>query len=298
MTWTLAPQNQQGSTVVLGVGINRSTLPATPGLNYAGMLRFTDSLGFTEVDIPVSAQSANYAGLWLGNAVFSQVASYLKTYQTNADGSMAQNTNGAFVVSSINTNLGPVASSATYPIRLILHNDGTNVNLLQRVFYGSDVNSNTIVATAETALDPAQLGSARRISAVHFPWTPTNQPWLFTGQLGPAGALSTATTIPYDDQANNPFLHTYHPDHDNLDATFQNQQPIGVESYQIDRQISLTIGAPGDDYLSLTQFGQSFSGAYAETWTLTGIGFATRTFNVAGSFTINRISPIPVLTRR
>jgi len=63
------------------------------------------------------------------------------------------------------------------------------------------------------------------------------------------------------------------------------EQPIGVESYQIDRLITMQITPPGQDFNSLVQFGQTFSGAYAETITLTGIGYATRTFNVAGSFT-------------
>lgn len=297
LSWTLAPQGQGGSDIAIILGVNRAAMTNNPGANFAGILRFTDSLGFTEVNLPTSAQAGSYAGLWVGNAVLSQVSNYLKNYQVDANGKPMQDTNGAYVVSSINTNLGSVASSAAYPMRLILHNDGTNVNLMQRVFYGSDINSNTIIATGESALDPNQLSSARRITAVQFPWTPNNQSWRFTGSLTPGAVLSTTTTVNYDDYANNPFLHTYHPDHDNLDATFQKQLPIGSESYQFDRQITMSVIAPSNDYNSLTQFGQSFSGAYAETITMTGVGFATRVFNVAGAFTINRISQIPVLTQ-
>jgi hypothetical protein len=103
--------------------------------------------------------------------------------------------------------------------------------------------------------------------------------------------------LPYDDQASNPFLHTYHPDHDNLDATFSRQLPVGAESYGITRQMTLGIDAPGADFDSLTQFGQSFQGAYGETITMTGLGGATRTFNTAGNFALDRISPVAVLTR-
>ncbi len=299
MSWTLPPQGQAGSDIAIILGVNRAVLTNNAGALYAGILRFTDTGNFTEVDVPASAQPGSYAGLWLGSAVVSQVSNYLKTFQANPDGSLAQGSNGAYVVTSVNTNLGAVASSATYPMRLILHNDGTNVNLMHRVFYGSDINSNTILATAESVLDPAQLSSARRITAVQFPWTPGNQTWGLSGKLVPGATLVTSPkiTINYDDQANNPFLHTYHPDHDNLDATFNKQLPIGSESYQIDRQITLNLTPPGNDYNSVTQFGQSFSGAYAELVTLTGVGFATRTFNVAGAFTINRISSIPTLTR-
>jgi hypothetical protein len=102
----------------------------------------------------------------------------------------------------------------------------------------------------------------------------------------------------YDDQSSNPFLHTYHPDHDNLDATFQHELPQGSESYQVTRQIALSISPPGNDFASLTQAGQSFTGAYGETITIGGLGGATRVFSVAGSFAINRISPIAVLTQQ
>jgi len=298
-SWTLAPQGQAGSDIAVILGVNRTAMTGAPGALFAGILRFTDSSGYTEVDLPTSAQVGSYGGLWVGNAQVSQVSNYLKTYATNTDGTTAQYTNGpnagAYIVTSLNTNLG--ATSASFPLRLIIHNDGVNVNLLQHVFYGSDVNSNTIVSTGQSALDPAQLGTARRISSVQFPWTPNNQPWLFSGQLAPGGALTRTVTVQYDDQASNPFLHTYHPDHDNLDSTFQVEQPIGVESYQIDRLITMQITPPGQDFNSLVQFGQTFSGAYAETITLTGIGYATRTFNVAGSFTLNRLSSISTLTQ-
>lgn len=295
LSWTLPPQGQSGSDIVINLGVNRAGFNGNPGDLYAGILKFTDSYGDTEVDVPVSAQPAAYGGLWVGSAAVSQVANYLKIYQLDANNNPVVGDNGAYVVTGVNTNLGAV--STPFPLRLILHNDGTNVVLLQRVFYGSDIYSNTIVATSESCLDPAQLGAARRITAVQFPYTANNQTWPFTGQLLPGGTLSTRVDLPYDDQAANPFLHTYHPDHDNLDATFQNELPVGAESYGITRQITLTMNSAGSDYASLTQFGQSFQGAYTETITMTGLNAATRTFNVAGSFALNRISPIAVLTR-
>jgi hypothetical protein len=160
------------------------------------------------------------------------------------------------------------------------------------------VYSNSVVATSESSLSPAQLGNARRITAVQLPFTSTNRTWSFAGQLGPGGTLTTTVDLPYDDQASNPFLHTYHPDHDNLDASFSRQLPVGSESYGITRQITMGITAPGTDFDSLTQFGQSFQGAYAESIIMTGLNGATRNFNVAGTFAITRISPVAVLTRQ
>jgi len=133
-----------------------------------------------------------------------------------------------------------------------------------------------------------------------LPWTATNTTWDLTGQLALGGVLTTASPIvvSYDDQATNPFLHTYHPDHDNLDAMFQKQLPQGSESYQITRQITLNVVPPGTDFGSLVTANSSLSGAYLETITLGGIGAFSRSFNVSGAFTLNRISPIAQLTRQ
>jgi hypothetical protein len=295
LSWTLAPQGQPGSDIVIFLGVNRTALSGSPGALYAGILKFTDCCNLTEVDVPVSAQTSSYGGLWVGAASVTQVGNYLKIYQRDQNNNPVLGTNGAYVVTGVITNLGPVSSP--FPLRLILHNDGTNVVLLQRVFYGSDIYTNTIVSTSQSKLDPAQLGNARRITAVQLPFTSDNQPWAVSGQLAPGGTLGTTVDLPYDDQASNPFLHTYHPDHDNLDSTFQNELPIGSESYGISRQITLSMSSPGTDFGSLTQFGQAFQGVYYETIIMTGLNAATRTFNVAGDFALARISSIAVLTR-
>jgi hypothetical protein len=295
VSWTLAPQGQPGSDIIVRLGINRTVFSGSPAGFYAGILKFTDSLNYTEVDVPVSAQPTSYAGLWVGSAAVSQVANYLKIYQLDQNNAPVVGTNGAYVVTGVNTNLGAVSS--TFPLRLILHSTGSNVSLLQRVFYGSGLYSNVVVAATESSLDSTKLATARRITAVNLPFTTTNRTWNFTGQLAPGGTLTTTVDLPYDDQASNPFLHTYHPDHDNLDATFSRELPVGSESYGVTRQITLSMTTPGTDFDSLTQFGQSFQGTYAETITMTGLSAATRTFNVAGSFGITRISPIAVLTR-
>jgi hypothetical protein len=185
-----------------------------------------------------------------------------------------------------------------YPLRLILFNDGTNCSLLQRVYYGLRQGTNLVVATTESVLDPTQLGIARRITATQMPWTAANNPWPFTGQLSLGGVLTTTVTDAYDDQTANPFLHTYHPDHNNLDYTTTPPQelPPGSESYNLSRQITLSIVAGGDDFVSLTSAGSSLAGAYQEVLSLGGQGGFPRIFNTAGSFTLTRISPISTLT--
>ncbi len=201
-----------------------------------------------------------------------------------------------YVVTGINTNLGAVPNP--YPLFLIVFNDGTNSSLLQRVYYGLRQDTNLVIATTESALDASHLDSARRISAAHLPWTAANSPIAFTGQLGLGGTLTAAFAEAYDDQPANPFLHTYHPDHNNLDLTKSPPQelPVGSQSFNITRQITLAVAPNTTDFLSLTKGNTSLAGAYQETITLTGLGGATRTFNTAGTFSLTRVSSIATLT--
>lgn len=297
VTWALPAKGQPGSDITVILGVNRSALLGSQGTFYGGVLRFTDPLGYEQVDVPISAQSASVAGLWVGKAMVSQVAAYLKSYQRDQNGQPVVTANGNYNVTNIDTSLGSVAQA--FPLRLIMHNDGTNVVLLQRVFYGQDAYSNIVVSTSQNALDPAHLDSARRITSVTLPRNDVNTPWGFSGgTLAPGNTLTAQVVENYDDQASNPFLHTYHPDHDNLDATFQNKLPRGAESYDIERDISLAFAPVNNDFDSLTRMGQSFSGTYAETITLRAAGSASRHFNVAGIFSINRISPVATLTQQ
>src|SRR6185295_14940032 len=115
--------------------------------------RFTDSLGFSQVELPVSATAASSAGLWVGTATINQVGQYLVTYargdQTNyveapngersvssvANNQLLQDANGHYVGTATNTSLTGVPRS--FAGRLIVHNP-TNGNavLMQRVYYG------------------------------------------------------------------------------------------------------------------------------------------------------------------
>jgi hypothetical protein len=110
-------------------------------------------------------------------------------------------------------------------------------------------------------------------------------------------ALATTVQVSYDDTASNPFLHSYHPDHDNLNASFNAAQAQGVESYGVRRQITLNFTAPASDFTSLTRGGAALNGNYVEVLTFLGRTGPTRQFDVCGSFTLNRISDISTLTQ-
>jgi hypothetical protein len=199
-----------------------------------------------------------------------------------------------YVVTAYNTQGDAVP--APFPLRLIVFNDSAgNCSLLQRVYWGLDPNTNIIVSTSQTPLDPSQLSSARRITATHLPWSATNTPWAFTG--GPLAQGAVLTSMPiienYDDQAANPFLHTYHPDHNNLDhQSTPHELPMGSESYQITRVISLSLMPNTNDFISLTSASSRLPGLYNETITLKGLGGFTKNYQTIGSFSLNQISTI------
>ena len=302
-SWTLPAQGLSGSDIEVVLGLDRTAMSGSVGALYAGVLRLTDSLGFAQVDMPVAAQVASSAGLWVGAASVTQVGQYLKRYSRDGANQALLGTNGRYTVLAINTNMGPVPQS--FPLRLIVHNPEAgsgNAVLLQRAFVGMDPWTNAVVALSQSSLNASTLSQARRISAAHLPWSPTNQCWTFDGALGQASNLTTSVILDYADQASNPFLHTYHPDHDNLDTTFKHQLAQGAESYTVRRDITLSVQPPGSGSASFANSAQSLGGIYAETITVSGLARAggtndTRVFHVQGAFTLNRITSVPTLTR-
>lgn len=303
-TWTLKPAGQPGSEVEIVLGINRSLMSDPPGALYAAVLRFSDSLSLTAVEVPVSATVASKAGLWVGAAAVTQVRHYLKTYKKDGDGKPILSPSGKYEVASVKDNLGSVADA--YPMRLIVHTDatGANARLLQRAYLGIKRDATPGITTTEALLDPAQLAHARRISSAHFPYSAGNLPWPCTGQLSGGSTLTTTVTLDYADSTSNPFLHEFHPDHDNRNATFDRTLSRGEESYEVSRKISLKVTPPAGDFTSLTRSYTTLSGDYEELITLTGItkpgrpSPEKRTFEVRGAFELNRVTdPLPLTTQ-
>lgn len=199
-----------------------------------------------------------------------------------------------------------------FTMRLIVHADADgNAHLLQRIHYGyhyvfdATIGENgedvltPMLATQESFLDAEFLSASRRISTVHLPWTEANDPWALAGTFG-EGTINTGSTgveVGVDEHESNPFLHTYHPDHDNLDAEFASGiLGTGDESYQINRVISLSFGTTGDDFGALTSSAKTVSGTYAETLALTAKDDVVKSYRLLGPFELNRISEIDALT--
>ena len=291
-TFTLAAAGQLGSEVEIVLGVNRSQMSGAAGDQFAATLRFVDSLNLEQVDVPVTAEKSSNAGLWIGAASVSQVGSYLKSYQKDTNDSLVIVSN-RYVVTNLNTSLGNVPTPMS--LRLIVHNDaGGTARLLERVYSGIRQQTNQILATQESLLDVENLATARRISAAHLPWSKVNAGWTFTNTLAQGNTVGTTVFTDYNDHAANPFVHTYHPDHDNRTAAFNVTQPQGVESYRVERIITLALLPPGNDFASLTSSGRTLQGQYDET--LRVIGQDTREFKTRGTFSLSRVSEISTLT--
>ena len=214
------------------------------------------------------------------------------TYVVNPDNGLVTDNRGSYLVSGVKTNLAAVGRP--FPLRLILHNPaaGNDPKLFQRVFVGLDRGSNIVVANRESLLDASQLASARRVSATHLPFTTNNLYWTSGGTFNPGSTLGFQVNLSYKDQASNPYLHTFHPDHDNLDVNFKTVLPAGVESYDINRALKLSFSTAGTNFESLTASAFNRGGAYEETMVVAGGGKNTRTFRYTGSFNLQRISSV------
>jgi hypothetical protein len=294
-TWTLPPKGRPGSDVQVVLGLARDQMPGNTGDLSAGVLQLTDDQGLMRIDLGVAAVKSSLAGLWVGEAQVSQVVQYLVNYQRDPVGNPViklTETNGVYAVLTTNAVLGPVPRA--FPLRLIMHDDGTNSFLMQRVFLGTDITTNPIVATEQRFIDPDRLGAARRISAAHLPWSASNTPWPMTLV---SNVYRVSVVTPYDAVGSNPFVHQYHPDHDNLNASFTQSLPKGRESYGITRTIWLSPQSAATDYLGQTAGSLERKGIYDETITVEGAGGSSRTFKVVGTFSLNRISSISTLTR-
>ena len=113
--------------------------------------------------------------------------------------------------------------------------------------------------------------------------------------MGRSSGTSSFNVVVGHTEASNPFLHTYHPDHDNKSAEFTPiQLADGIESYTVSRSIGLSFLSDPSS-LGVTNLGWGstvLGGDYEETLT----GLRAQPITVKGKFVINRISPIETLT--
>jgi hypothetical protein len=194
-------------------------------------------------------------------------------------------------------------TSSPLDLRLLFHVDGQDqVRLLKEVIQVyDDINQEYVLLTDHT-LVPNYTGVAirdgvpvgRRLSAVGFDFVGTHLQC--TGGVSQTGTVDCSITL-LSNHPTNPFLHRYHPDHDNMDERYEN--PV-VEAYAVTRTINLSFSDryPPDTDLperAVKPAGWGFDmlgGYYTETLT----GLHKDAITVSGPFIMRRVVTTDTLT--
>ena len=267
-----------GTSVEWSYGIDRGVMTAgAPGALFASMLRFTDSANLFDIVIPATARKSSFAGLWIGEASVTAVESKGQSDAVN-----------------------PTAHP--FPLRYLLHvsDDGT-ARVLSQVFLGplAAAPHEFGLCTKQSGLRADTKASARRITATHLPLDKVLDGAAGSGSVAIPGTLTRTISLPFND-ATNPFVHQYHPDHDNKNAKGQ-ALVAGQESYNITRQVTFTFTAsPPAGSLATTGWGSSIiGGTYAEVIQglhrdTTGVGTGNG-LQLTGSFELRRASELGTL---
>jgi hypothetical protein len=264
-------------------------------------LKTTAGVVGQEMFLPATAEVASPAGLWIGEASITQVGSIVRRYQRDAAGNTIKDANGnPQILEDLTTPGGATELPGVvrpYSLRLIVHVDALGqTRLLSHIFQGklaaAPPDEPMGLALLESQLDSATLDKAVRLSVAHLPLD-TNL--AFNGLFSPGGSLvSNGDLVTPHNSPVNPFLHVYHPDHDNLDARFQQTLPPGRESFEIRRQISLGFDNSRPADLDTTWGATLMSGIYQET--ITGTTKPGSALRVRGPFVLHKISDIPAIS--
>ena len=240
---------EPNSTTELTFGIDRTAMTGATGALYASLLRFTSTPASFDILLPATARKASLAGLWIGDATVTAVES-----KAQAD--------------------AVTATGRGFPLRCLLHvaDDGT-ARLLSQVFLGPQAAAphDTGLCVFESGLKADARARASRFVALHLPLdrvldgaADAAEP-AGSGSVSIPGTLVRQILVPFDDPTN-PFVHQYHPDHDNRDASGQ-PLPAGVESHTIRREVTFTFtAAPPPGTPPAIGWGSSvIGGTYSET---------------------------------
>lgn len=281
------------------------------GTNYGSILEVKDDIG-TRYLVSVTAGKLTAARPGLNLA---------------APTGAAQLTSGLWVGTATVTNVNEVNSSrptngtptrSAFDLRMLVHVDGVGrpyllkevIQMWQNGTTTNDMQGRAVserpgryVLLTDDSLLPAYRGASlrdgtsvgRRISTVDFDFDggPSNV-LAMTGAFG-IGNTARATIVLEPNAATNPFKHKFHPDHDNLDATYRN---FKAEAFRVTRQVELQFTAVPPSALESSsaaiEYGYSvLGGIYRET-----VGGLHRTNIIAsGTFRLTRVNNSPVLNQ-
>ncbi len=290
-----------GAILPVRLTVDRTAMSGSAGTHFGSMLRLTTTSGVAgqEVFLPVTAEVGSVAGLWIGEAQITNVGSIAIRYERDPAGNTVYGADGrARIIEDLTTpqNGGTLPRvKRPYPLRVILHvNASGQATLLSHIYQGklaaAPPDAPIGIVTSEALLDPASLRDAVRLSVAHLPLDTDRA---LGGSFTSGSTLISGAILDGYNRADNPFVHIYHPDHDNLDARFQTLLPAGRESFDIQRSITFAIDpvAPAD---ASTSWGTStMTGTYSELIE----GPYKTPIRVQGVFGLSKVSDIPAITR-
>jgi hypothetical protein len=273
------------SSLTVTVSVNRSVLPA--GLS-AAILNIRDAGNLQDICLPVSCTKTNRRGLWVGDVQ----------------------------VTNVTKQGSPSQTSKPFPLRFIfVVGDDDRTRLVPQLFMGRLATPGNPLGLCFLESQLHDKASAVRLVSAHLPigldtlpldyvaagvasaGTRYTAPAGDTGGLAPNTAMIRTVTLPFNN-AVNPFVHAYHPDHDNKKPGEVNTlQPEGVESYTLKRVMTFTFdAAPIGD----AEYDDSYiTGSYSEVISLpptSGVnGAMTDRIVAAGTFRLNRINRLPLV---
>ena len=281
------------------------------GTNYGSIVEVTDDIG-TRYVLSVTARKLSAArlglnlppptgaaelssGLWVGTATVTNVNEANTTQP-----------------------LRETPTRSAFDLRLLVHVDaGGRPYLLKEVIQmwqnGTTTNDaqgravadkvGRYVLLTDDSLLPQYRGASlrdgvpvgRRISTVDFDFDGgTSNVLAMAGAFG-IGNTARATLVLEPGTSTNPFKHGFHPDHDNLDASYRN---FKEEAFRVTRQVELQFTALPPSALesasAAIEYGYSvLGGIYRETVS----GLHRTNILASGTFRLTRVNNAPVLNR-
>jgi len=287
LTFTVSPKSEERLELAVRRADMTSALKSAGPGSFAGVVQLRDGQGAL-YRLPVKAVAdTTPAGLWVGEAILDSVSEAYKP-----------------------SDLTPTAAASPFGFRVILHIDELgNARLLQKAYLMQVQATMDNTQDPPVVIDPARYviltrddlvpqysgvslrdGKVvgRRITTPVFSFT---TPVAMTGGFQPGQTLTGQINVPFTDPLN-PFLHRFHPDHNNLDERFENALPEGVESFTFRRTVKLGFSNQDPDDLGLPTWGyRVIGGTYSEDIT----GVHKRTIRVQGTFKLTKVSTVGVL---
>ena len=226
----LALLRDDGAVVYLnGNEIMRSNMP--PG---------TIDMNTTPIELAGTSQGDRYVvatvPLQAGDLIAGENAVAVEVHQHPSE-----------LTSSTAPATGITRTPATLPLRLLIHVDaGGAVRLLKEAILMQDASAVPVVLTSTAKVAQYQGSTVRggtrvgvRLSSVGYDFTGSNIPCTGAVNTPGTGRVNCTALLPYN-HPTNPFLHRYHPDHDNLDERYESEVR---EAYDVKRQITIQFDA-------------------------------------------------------